>query len=146
MKEEPGRRNGMALELDLERVKRNVQQSDTEDLLDRATVYRDGMEPAALELVDAELRARGVGDAAIAEHRRRRAGTIYASDGLALKCSKCQKPAVVRRWGWHRLWGVLPLFPRPLAFCEEHIPAAWWAKMPSSPPADGGAAGPTPSD
>ena len=115
----------MALELNLERVKANVQKADTEDLLDRATVYRDGMEPAALELIDAELRARGVGEAEIAAHRERRARTICAADGLPMKCEKCSRPAVARRWGWHRLWGRLPVFPRPLAYCEEHMPASW---------------------
>ena len=80
------------------------------------------MEPAALELIDAELRARGVGAAEIAAHRERRLGTIYDGDGLALKCEKCRRPAVARKWGWHRLWGVLPVFPRWKAFCEEHLP------------------------
>src|SRR5205085_8078170 len=104
--------NGMALELNLERVQANVRKAETEDLLDRATVYRAGMEPAALELIDAELRARGVGEAEIAAHVRRRSMTLYGADGLALKCGECRRPAVVRKWGWHRLWGLLPLFPR----------------------------------
>jgi len=111
----------MALELNLERVKQNVERADTEDLLDRATVYRDGMEPAALELIDAELRARGVGDAEIAAHRTRRAGTLFAADGLALKCMECARPAVARRWCWQRLWGRIPIFPRPMRYCDEHL-------------------------
>jgi hypothetical protein len=115
----------MALELNLERVKANVQKAETEDLLDRATVYRDGMEPAALELIDSELRARGVSAADIAAHRERRARTIYAADGLPRKCEECSRPAVVRRWGWHRIWGSLPVFPRLLSYCEEHMPATW---------------------
>ena len=134
----------MALELNLERVKANVQRAETEDLLDRATVYRNGMEPAALELIDAELRARGVGEAEIEAHRQRRARTVYAADGLAVKCGvpKCPRPAVVRRWGWHRLWGLVPIFPRPLAYCDEHLPAAWWQEMAAPPAAEDG---PTPS-
>ena len=36
------------LGLDLERVQANVRKADMEDLLDRATVYRNGMEPDAL--------------------------------------------------------------------------------------------------
>ncbi len=112
----------MALELNLERVKANVRKADTEDLLDRATVYRDGMEPPALDLIDAELRARGVGAAEVAAHRERRLGTLYAADGLALKCVECPRPAVARKWGWHRLWGVVPIFPRSKAYCEEHLP------------------------
>ena len=27
----------------------------------------------------------------------------------------CHRPAVVRRWDWHRLWGLLPVFPRVCA-------------------------------
>jgi hypothetical protein len=127
----------MALELNLERVQANVRKADTEDLLDRATVYRDGMEPAALELIDAELRARGVGEAEIAAHRERRSGVVFAADGVAVKCSerRCWRPAVVRRWGWHCLWGKLPVFPRVLGYCDEHMPDAWREK-PTLPDAD----------
>ena len=32
-------------------------------------------------------------------------------DGTAVRCSFCHRPAVAEGWGWHRLWGVLPLFP-----------------------------------
>src|SRR5258708_7816623 len=57
-----------AMELNLDRVRENVRQADTEDLLDRATVYRDGMEPEAILLIEAELRARGVTEADILAH------------------------------------------------------------------------------
>ncbi len=115
----------MTLELNLERVKANVKKADTEDLLDRATVYRNGMEPEALEIIEAELRSRGVGEAEIAAHEQRRAGTVYATDGLAVKCVRCARPAVAQQWRWHRLWGVLPLFPRLLGYCDEHLPVSW---------------------
>lgn len=115
----------MALQLDLERVKANIQKAETEDLLDRATIHRDGMEPAALELIAAELQARGVGAAEVTAHWARRPRTVAGRDGFAGKCEKCVRPAAVRRWGWHRLWGLLPLFPRPLAYCEEHLPPGW---------------------
>src|SRR4051794_13003844 len=102
-------RSVMVLELgiNLERVKANVRKADVEDLLDRATVYRNGMEPEALELIDAELRARGIDASAILAHRERRTATLYGADGLAVKCGACSRPAVMRRWGWHCLWGVL---------------------------------------
>jgi hypothetical protein len=119
--------------LDLERVQANVRRAELEELLDRATVYRNGMEPEALELIDAELRARGVGAAAVAAHWERRAATLYEANGLAVKCGKCFRPAVARKWAWHRLWGVLPVFPRQLAFCDQHLPAAWqeWPSVPN---------------
>ncbi len=90
----------LGLGLDLERVRANVRQADLEDLLDRATVYRNGMERDALELIDAELRARGISAAEIAAHRERRAATLYGADGLAVKCEKCFRPAApARRMG-----------------------------------------------
>ena len=46
--------------LDLDRVRANVGKAATADLLERVTVYRDGMEPAALDLIETELRRRGV--------------------------------------------------------------------------------------
>ena len=114
----------MALDLNMERVKTNVRKADTEDLLDRATVYRDGMEPDALELIDAELRSRGVSAAEVAAHRERRARIVYDAAGLAVKCLRVRvRPW--RKWAWHLLWGKLPLFPRRLAYCEEHLPASW---------------------
>jgi hypothetical protein len=116
---------------DLERVRENVAGADTEDLLDRATVYRNGMEPEALDLIDAELRARGVGEAELAAHWGRRVGTLVAADGLALRCGlpQCPRPAVARRWGWNRGWGLMPLFPRPQPFCEVHLPQRWWFRL-----------------
>ena len=41
-----------------ERIRDNVHKADTEDLLDRATVYRAGMEPEALEIIEEELHAK----------------------------------------------------------------------------------------
>jgi hypothetical protein len=135
----------MSLELYLDRVKANVERAGTEDLLDRATVYRNGMEPDALELIDAELHARGVGEADRLAHRVRRARAIYGSDGLAVKCVMCARPAVARKWRWHRLWGVLPVFPRPAGFCEVHLPEA--CRKGDGPPEEGAAPVPaTPSD
>jgi hypothetical protein len=110
------------MRLDLDRVRVNVQGATTEDLLDRATVYRAGMEPEALALIDEELKARGIGEADLAEHARQRQQAVIAADGLPLKCQKCPRPAVTYRWGWHRLWGLIPVFPRRLAYCAEHAP------------------------
>ena len=111
------------MRFDLERIRLNVRQADTEDLLDRATVYRAGMEPAALDLIEAELRARGLSDVDIEAHGERRRGeTIPLPDGTAVPCSFCVRPAVAQGWGWHRLWGLLPVFPRPYSYCQQHRP------------------------
>ncbi len=110
---------------DLERVKRNVRQATTEDLLDRATVYRAGMEPLALEVIDEELRARSITAEQLEAHAdQRRQEITFLPDGTAIRCSFCHRPAVAEGWGWHRMWSVLPLFPRFYHYCDQHLPAA----------------------
>jgi hypothetical protein len=108
-----------------ERIRANVQAALTEDLLDRITVYREGMEPDAVALIEEELQRRGIGAEAITAHaeRRRQGAVLCGADGLPLRCARCPRPAVGQTWQWHRLWGVLPVFPRRMAFCEEHRPS-----------------------
>jgi hypothetical protein len=107
------------LELDRNRVLANARQSSTEDLLDRMTVYRAGMEPEALAIIRDELFARGVTAEEIADHEQRR-GEVLVEGGRAVRCRRCARPAVVRRWRWGKLFGVIPLFPRVEALCSEH--------------------------
>lgn len=112
------------MRLDLQRVRANVQQSSTEDLLDRATIYREGMEPEALDIIEDELRQRGVSRDDIAAHeRKQRENALFDAEGIARKCFWCRRPAVGVGWGWHRLWGWVPVFPRRFAWCAEHRPA-----------------------
>jgi hypothetical protein len=109
------------LGLDLKRVAAFVRGADTEDLLDRVTVYRGGMEPAALDLMEAELDRRGVTRSDIADHHiTRRATAIMLPDGTAQRCHFCSRPAVVRGWGWHRLFGRVPIVPWVFACCDSH--------------------------
>jgi hypothetical protein len=111
------------MHIDPSRLHANVRETSTEDLLDRVTVYREGMEAEALDLIERELRDRGVSWDAIAEHeQKRREESLLDEQGIALKCHRCARPAVAETWGWHRLWGVLPLFPRRFAWCAEHKP------------------------
>jgi hypothetical protein len=106
---------------DLKAVAKYIRKAETEDLLDRVTVYREGMEPAALDLMEGELDRRGVTREQIAEHdASRRATAILLADGTALRCSFCDRPAVVRAWGWHWLFGRLPIFPKLFARCAVH--------------------------
>jgi hypothetical protein len=112
------------MRFDPDRVRQNVRQASTEDLLDRVTVYREGMEPEALEIIEAELEARGLGAEQIQAHAgRRRREVIPLPDGTAARCSFCDRPACDQGWGWHRLWGLLPVFPRYYYYCDEHHPA-----------------------
>jgi hypothetical protein len=120
------------MQFEPERVRSNVEKAATEDLLDRATVYRAGMEPAALEIIDAELRFRGVTPGEIADHAaRRERETLQLPDGTVAMCSFCYRPAVAEGWGWHwihlMIWGqrrpIIPVFPRFYRYCREHMPA-----------------------
>jgi hypothetical protein len=119
---------------DREQVRENARRAETEDLLDRVTVYRAGMEPDALYVIEGELRQRGVTAAEIDGHARRREEAGLCDDsGLPARCSFCDRPAVVRGWGWHRYRGRwlpqalrdrLPLFPRRFWYCAAHRPGA----------------------
>jgi ATP-dependent helicase YprA (DUF1998 family) len=111
------------MRLDPKRVEANARAAATEDLLDRITIHRAGMDAEALPIIEKELRARGVGGEAIRAHEqlRQQAGTMEAGD-FAAKCCKCARPAVARVVHWHRLWDLIPVFPRPGYFCAEHLP------------------------
>jgi hypothetical protein len=109
------------MKADPRRILVNVRKATTEDLLDRATVYREGMTAEALELIEAELRDRGVTAEQLEAHAERcRQEVLLLPDGLAAKCSFCDRPAVARGWAVHRLFGLVPLFPRRFYFCKEH--------------------------
>ncbi len=109
------------LGFDLKRVAEYIRKAETEDLLDRVTVYREGMEPAALDLMEGELDQRGITRHEIAEHdAARRTTAIMLPDGTAMRCSFCDRPAVVRGWGWHWVFGRVPVFPTRFAYCSYH--------------------------
>jgi hypothetical protein len=111
------------MRLDPQRVSEDVARAETEDLLDRATVYREGMEPEALRLVDAELGRRGFGPAELEAHAESRRSTMLTGpDGLPVQCERCRRPAVVEVWDWQRLWKLVPIFPRRMRYCQEHRP------------------------
>src|SRR5262245_19880287 len=107
--------------LDLKRVAEYIRQATTEELLDRVTVYRLGMEPAALDLMEGELDRRGVTRHDIEVHDAyRREDAIMLPDGTALRCSFCDRPAVVRKLGCHKLFGLIPLLPWRYRYCSVH--------------------------
>ena len=78
------------------------------------------LEPAALPVILEELRSRGLTPEAIVAHESARGTVLYDETGAARTCQLCRKPAVVKEWGWHRMFGRLPLFPRPFYLCEDH--------------------------
>ena len=108
------------LPFDPQRVEKNAREATTPDLLDRVTAFREGMEPEALDIIEAELRRRGVSAADIQQHREKTDHSQRDANGVALRCSFCTAPAVAVRWGWHWLWGKVPLFPRRFRYCKDH--------------------------
>ena len=109
------------MEFNLKRVAEYIRGADTEELLDRVTVYRDGMEPTALDLMEGELARRGVTREEIAVHdAKHRANAILLPDGTAMRCSFCNRPAVARALRFHRMFGLVPVFPMRFAFCAFH--------------------------
>ena len=111
------------VQFDAHKVLLNARQATTEDLLERVTAFRDGMEAEAIEIIEMELRRRGVGPEQIEQAIQHGTGNrVRDRSGLPRRCSFCHRPAVARRWGWHRLWRRLPLFPWPVNYCAEHLP------------------------
>ena len=109
------------MELDPTAVRDNARRAETEDLLDRVIVYHAGMDPIALDIIRAELASRGLTAADEVEHAlTREADTVLVRDGIAVRCTFCDRPAVTQELAWHRLWGWLPVFPRQTAYCAEH--------------------------
>jgi hypothetical protein len=106
-----------------DRVRANVGRADTEDLLDRVTIFRADMEAEALPIIEQELHRRGVTPAQMDAHaRQREETTLWNRTGQPIRCSLCPRPAIRKGWGWHRLWGLLPLFPRRFSYCSHHLP------------------------
>jgi hypothetical protein len=105
-------------------VRQNVREATNEDLLDRVTAYREGMEPEAVAMIEGELAQRGFGRADIERHEDEQCRrVILRPEGFAYKCSFCRRPAVQRQWGWHWIWGLLPILPCILNYCDRHAPA-----------------------
>src|SRR5579883_3280606 len=97
---------GNPLDFDVERVLANIRRAETPDLLSRITVFRDGMEPKAIQLIETELTDRGVTPEEIEEYAARmQLEMIVAEDGTPMRCTFCHLPAVAQGWDWHRLWG-----------------------------------------
>ncbi|HLN30755.1 MAG TPA: hypothetical protein VK395_23655 [Gemmataceae bacterium] len=122
------------MKLNLKRVRENVRVATTEDLLDRVTVYRAGMEAAALDIIEDELRQRGISPGDVEAHQEGRLReTAILPDGTAVRCTFCYRPAIAEGWGWHRMWGRVPLFPRFYHYCADHLPAGRRSESPEEP-------------
>jgi hypothetical protein len=114
---------------DENKVLANIRNANTDDLLDRITAYRQGIEAEAIEMIERELDVRGVTPAEISGRLEKYLHEcVYLPDGTAAMCSFCRKPAVIQGWGWHKLWQKIPVLPRRFRYCDEHDP---WREAPS---------------
>ena len=111
------------LPLNIQAVLAGIRKATTDDLLDRVTAFRQGMEPNTVSLIEDELSQRGVTDPDIDAHAQRvQQEVIFLEDGVAAKCRYCQAPAVAQGWGWLRLFRKIPFWPRREFYCKEHLP------------------------
>lgn len=109
------------MDVDLQVIAATIRKAETEDLLDRVTIYRNEMEPAAVDLMEHELARRGFHYDAIDAHETERASqSLFNDDGFAIRCEFCDRPAIAKNWGWHKLWDRLPIFRRWINRCAEH--------------------------
>ncbi len=108
------------MNFDPKRAEANARAASTEDLLDRVTVYRADLEPAALPIILTELRSRGVDAASIVAHEVELGDVLCDATGSPRPCSFCRRPAIEVRWAWHRMFGKVPLFPWRYRWCEIH--------------------------
>jgi hypothetical protein len=116
------------MSFDLKTVSAFIRKADTEELLDRVTVYRDAMEPAAVDLIEDELWRRGITPDMVANHKANRGEVVRRADGSVVRCGHrdrsrgptCQRPAASVRWRTFRLFGTVPVFSWPQPRCKEH--------------------------
>ncbi|MBX9680595.1 MAG: hypothetical protein K2X38_17710 [Gemmataceae bacterium] len=110
------------MDVEKERQLLRIRDAETDDLMAEATVFRPGMEPAALRSIDAELRERGVTAADLNQYVGERPNLLIDAHGLPWQCSFCKQPAESEGWGWHWMWGRVPVFPRWFRWCRTHVP------------------------
>ncbi len=109
------------MEWDEQKVLMNIRKADTDDLLDRITAYRLGMELDAIEMIERELHDRGVSTGEIEDHQAAcERDCIYLPDGTAAMCSFCHKPSVAQGRVWWKIWWTVPILPRRVYYCAAH--------------------------
>jgi hypothetical protein len=113
------------MSIDTERVRQNAQKAITEELLDRLTVFRAGMEPEAIDIIEAELTRRGVTQEKIDEYDRLRRAKGLVGGDVPRKCNFCDRPAVIRAWGLSHGRSLMPIWPWRFNYCEEHHQSRW---------------------
>ena len=72
------------MRLDLRKIAEFIRRANTEELLDRVTVYREGMEPAALDLME--------GNSIAAGSLARKSPNMMRKGGPPQSCSRTEPP------------------------------------------------------
>ena len=109
-------------ESELEKVAEFSRTANTDELLDRVTAFRADHDSEAIRVFERELRNRGIGREELERRTVEMQETVLkTANGAAIHCYFCDRPATVRIVAWHRLWGKVPLFPRPMSVCGEHV-------------------------
>jgi hypothetical protein len=100
----------------------HVGQMEQAELLDRVTVFRDALEPDAVEVMEAELARRGIGPEEIHQHYRQiKHRVLRDAHGIPAQCSWCERAAVEMREDFHKLWRLIPVAKRIWYYCERHF-------------------------
>ena len=99
----------------------NIHQSHTEDLLERVTAFRAGMEPTAIKMIERELQWRGVTAVQIHDYAEAcRRECVFDENGIAKMCSSCRRPAVRGKSGAGICCSVYCRFSRAGRYCKKH--------------------------
>lgn len=115
------------MRLDLKTIAARMRKAETEQLMDRVTVFREEMEPAAVDLIEGELSRRGVTEQQLSDHTQQREEyLIRRPDGSVVRCNFCERPAVVQARGWYRILRFVPLYPRLFSCCGVHERKPIW--------------------
>jgi len=111
----------MSIKVNLDKIRDNIKNADDDDLLDRITFYRAGLEPEAQLMIEVELTKRGFKDEDIeAWAPKPEDPYVWLPDGSVAPCSFCRRPALRDAWAWYRLLGKIPIFPKLYRYCGDH--------------------------
>lgn len=109
------------LQFNPDKCRENAKQSTNEELLDQVEFFGTWLESAAVKILESELRGRGVTSMERQSHEKKwRHRVLRDAEGWPKLCGKCNRVATTRRLAWAKLFGIVPLFPRPAVYCAEH--------------------------
>lgn len=98
-----------------------ARQSTDGELLDQVVFFRPWLEEGAVAIMEAELHRRGIKSMDQRTHESKWSGKLLRDgQGFPKLCARCRRAATTRRIIWAKLFGLVPLFPRPEVYCPEH--------------------------